>query len=144
MPAQVSSLSNWEVIVLPIRSLLALLLSLSTTGSACALLSRHSESSGSSALSEVPLQVESHHWSDIVIYLMNGEQSQRLGMVAGVSTKNFVFPYRKLTSGGKVRLRAYPVGGQGSFTSEDLLIQPGQGIKWTLESDLSRSSLSVY
>lgn len=129
--------------MLVIRSVLALLLWLST-GPACSLLSRHSESSGSSAMSEIPLEVESHNWSDIVIYLMNGSQSQRLGMVAGLSSKNFVFPYRKLTSGGKVRLRAYPVGGQGSFTSEDLLIQPGQGIKWTLESDLARSSLAVY
>jgi hypothetical protein len=75
---------------------------------------------------------------------MDGNQSRRLGMVAGLSTKNFVFPYRRLTSGGKLRLRAYPVGGQGSHDSEDLLIQPGQWIKWTLESDLSRSSLAVF
>jgi hypothetical protein len=112
---------------------------------ACGLLSsRESDSPVSSSTAEVPLEVESHHWSDIVIYLMDGNQSQRLGMVAGLSTKNFVFPYRRLTSGGKLRLRAYPVGGPGSFTSEDLLIQPGQWIKWTLESDLSRSSLAVY
>lgn len=130
--------------MLAIRIVLTLSLCLSASPACGFLSSRHSESTGSSARSEIPLEVESHNWSDIVIYLMNGEQSQRLGMVAGVSTKNFVFPYRKLTSGGKVRLRAYPVGGQGSFTSEDLLIQPGQGIKWTLESDLSRSSLAVY
>jgi hypothetical protein len=131
------------VTVFLIRIVLTLSLWLSL-GTACGLLSsRHSESSGSSR-SEIPLEVESHNWSDIVIYLMDGNQSQRLGMVAGLSTRNFVFPYRKLTSGGKVRLRAYPVGGQGSFTSEDLLIQPGQWIKWTLESDLARSSLAVH
>jgi hypothetical protein len=112
---------------------------------ACGLLSsRHSESAQSSSHAEIPLEVESHHWNDIVIYLMDGSQAQRLGMVAGLSTKNFVFPYRRLTGGGKLRLRAYPVGGQGSFTSEDLLLQPGQWIKWTLESDLSRSSLAVF
>jgi hypothetical protein len=112
---------------------------------ACGLLSsRHSESDSSSADSEISLEVESHHWSDIVIYLMNGSQSQRLGIVAAVSTIRLVFPYRQLAAGGKVRLRAHPVGGTRSFTSEDVLVQPGQGIKWVLESDLTRSSLSVF
>jgi hypothetical protein len=90
------------------------------------------------------LEVENHNWRDVVIYLMNGNQSQRLGMVSGVSTRNFVFAYRQIATGGKVRLRAQPVGGQGSFTSEDVVIQVGQGIKWTLESDLKRSTLAVY
>ena len=112
---------------------------------ACGLFSsRHADSSPSSGNSEISLEVESHHWNDVVIYLMVGNQSQRLGTVTGVSTNRFFFPYRQLATGGKVRLRAYPIGGQGSFTSEDVLIQPGQWIKWTLESDLSRSSMSVY
>jgi hypothetical protein len=112
---------------------------------ACSLLSsRGSESGSPPARSEISVEVESHNWSDIVIYLMNGNQAGRLGMVTGLSTIHFVLPYRKLGTGGKVRLRAYPVGGPGSFTSEDLLVQPGQWVKWTLESDLSRSSLAVY
>jgi hypothetical protein len=49
-----------------------------------------------------------------------------------------------LTTGGNVRLRAHAVGGSGSTTSDDLRIQPGQGVKWILESDLDRSSLSVF
>jgi hypothetical protein len=112
---------------------------------ACGLLSSRGSDSGTSpAKSEISVEVESHNWSDIVIYLMNGNQSQRLGMVTGLSTIHFVLPFRKLATGGKVRLRAHPVGGPGPFTSEDLLVQPGQWIKWTLESDLSRSSLAVY
>ncbi len=112
---------------------------------ACGLLSsRHSDSPESPVKSEILLEVESHHWSDVVIYLMNGTQSQRLGIVTGVSTQRFVFPSRNLATGGRVRLRAYPVGGQGSFTSEDVMVQGGQWIKWTLESDLTKSSLAVY
>jgi hypothetical protein len=112
---------------------------------ACGLFSsRHSEERSSPGRSEILLEVENHHWNDIVVYLMNGNQSQRLGMVGGVSTSNFVFTYREIAAGGKVRLRAQPVGGQGSFTSEDVIIQSGQGLKWTLESDLKRSTLAVY
>ena len=112
---------------------------------ACGLLSsRESDSSSAEPKAEIALEVESHHWSDIIIYLMNGGQSERLGMVNAVSNKQFVFPYRKLTAGGRPRLRAYAVGGGGSVTSEDLLLQPGQWIKWTLESGLTRSSLAVH
>ncbi len=112
---------------------------------ACGLFSpRKSDAVAPAAQAEVTVQVESHHWSDIVVYLMNGSQSQRLGLVAGLSSAEFVLPYRQLASGGKVRLRAQPVGGEESFTSEDVVIQIGQGLKWTLENNLRRSSLAVY
>jgi hypothetical protein len=90
------------------------------------------------------VEVENHHWSDVVVYLMNGSQSQRLGMVTGVSTNRFLFPYRQIAAGGRLRLRAHAVGEEGSFISEDVVVQPGQSIKWTLESDLRRSSLAVF
>jgi hypothetical protein len=93
---------------------------------------------------ELALEVENHGWSDIVIYLARGTALDRLGMVGALNTKTFVFPYRKLGIGSDVRLRADPIGGPRSFTSENLLVQPGQWIKWTLESDLTRSFLAVY
>jgi hypothetical protein len=90
------------------------------------------------------LEVENHGWSDIVVSLVRGTAVERLGMVRGLTTETFVFPYRKLGGGTDVRLRAYPIGGPQAFTSENLLVQPGQWVKWTLESDLSRSFLAVY
>jgi hypothetical protein len=98
----------------------------------------------SRADAEVALEVENHGWSDIVIYLVRGTAADRLGMVGSLNTKTFVFPFRRLGTGSDVRLRAYPIGGPRSFTSENLLVQPGQWIKWTLESDLTRSFLGVY
>jgi hypothetical protein len=128
--------------VLLIRVLTASFLCMTAT-SACGS-ARHSKENPSPGNSEVLLEVENHHWSDIVIYLMNGSQSQRLGMVGAVSTDNFVFSDRKLANSGKLRLRADPIGGQASFTSEDVLIQSGQSLKWTLETDLKRSTLAVF
>ena len=93
---------------------------------------------------EVALEVENHGWSDIVIYLVRGSATERIGMVGSLSTETFVFPFRRLGIGGDVRLRAYPIGGPAGFTSENLYVQPGQWIKWTLESDLTRSFLGVY
>jgi hypothetical protein len=93
---------------------------------------------------ETALEVENHGWSDIVIYLVRGTATDRLGMVGSLNTKTFVFPYRRLGTGNDIRLRADPIGGPRAFTSENLLVQPGQWIKWTLESDLTRSFLAVY
>ena len=93
---------------------------------------------------EVALEVENHGWSDIVISLVRGTSVERLGMVGGLNTETFVFPYRKLGTGTDVRLRAYPIGGPKAYTSENVLVQPGQWVKWTLESDLTRSFLAVY
>jgi hypothetical protein len=92
---------------------------------------------------EMALEVENHNWSDIVVYLMRGSQSHRLGMVTAASTAHFVFPYRHLGTGGNARLQAHAVGGPQAVTSENLLVQPGQGIKWTLESDLRQSFVAV-
>ena len=93
---------------------------------------------------ELALEVENHGWSDIVISLVRGTSVERLGMVGALNTETFVFPFRKLGVGTDVRLRAYPIGGPNAYTSENVLVQPGQWIKWTLESDLTRSFLAVY
>jgi hypothetical protein len=105
--------------------------------------SHHNTSEAVSPNTPVELEVENHNWSDIVIYLVRGSQRQRLGMVTALGNTVFTFPYRRLGNSGDARLAAHAIGGSG-YTSESVLVQPGQTIKWTLESDLSRSSLAVY
>ncbi len=125
-----------------IRTIWPLLLTLLFAG--CA--SHHGTSQTTTAAANntpVELEVENHNWSDIVIYLVRGAQRQRLGMVTALGNTVFTFSYRRLGNSGDARLSAHAIGGSG-YTSESLLVQPGQTIKWTLESDLSRSSLAVY
>ena len=92
---------------------------------------------------EIAIEIENHNWSDVVIYLVRGTAAERLGMVGSLKTETFVFPFRRLGV-GEARLRAYPIGGPAAFTSENLFVQPGQMVKWTLESDLTRSFLGIY
>jgi hypothetical protein len=101
------------------------------------------QTSAATSNTPVELEVENHNWSDIVVYLVRGTQRQRLGMVNALSNTVFTFPYRRLGSSGDARFSAHAIGG-GGYTSESVLVQPGQMLKWTLESDLSRSSLAVY
>lgn len=95
------------------------------------------------ASSTVLVEVESHNWSDITVYLLVGGLPQRLGMVTALGEATFDFPAQRLHTSGGVRLRALPVAGQ-AFTSETILVLPGQIISWTLENNLDNSSFSVY
>jgi hypothetical protein len=64
-------------------------------------------------------------------------------MVTALGEASFDFPSQRLNTSGGVRLRALPVAGQ-PFTSETILVLPGQVITWTLENNLDASSYSVY
>jgi hypothetical protein len=114
-------------------------------GSGCGLLFSRGQqpSAGQPARGNVVVEVESHNWSDITVYLMSGGLPQRLGMVSALGEASFDFPSQRLNSSAGIRLRALPVAGQ-PFTSDAILVQPGQVITWTLENNLDASSYSVY
>jgi hypothetical protein len=110
----------------------------------CGLLSSPPPSSpDSAARTKVLVEVESHNWNDITVYLLAGGLPQRLGMVSALSSATFHFPSHRLNTSAGVRLRALPVAGK-AFTSETILVYPGQVITWTLENHLDASSFSVY
>lgn len=93
---------------------------------------------------QVLVEVESHYQGDVIVYLVQGGQRDRLGTVTALSRAEFTFPYRRLQVSSNTRLMAYPLAGAQTYLSDPLLLQPGQYVSWTLESDLRRSSLAVY
>lgn len=112
--------------------------------SGCGLFSsRTAGSSDSPSGTQVLVEVQSHNWSDITVYLVAGGLPQRLGMVMALSSATFDFGSHRLNTSSGVRLRALPVAGR-PFTTETILVLPGQVITWTLENDLDRSSFTVY
>lgn len=114
-------------------------------GAGCGLLFSRGEQPGAEPPrhGNVVVEVESHNWSDITVYLVSGGLPQRLGMVSAMGEASFQFPSQRLNTGSGVRLRALPVAGL-PFTSETILILPGQAITWTLENNLETSSFTVY
>jgi len=98
---------------------------------------------GTAQSTTVSVEVQSHNWSDVTVYLVAGGLPQRLGMVTALGVGSFEFPSQRLHNSGGVRLRALPVAGK-PFTSETILVFPGQVITWTLENKLDASSFSVY
>jgi len=117
-----------------------------TSLTGCGLLSsRHQGTSDLNSVDRrrVGVEVQNHNWSDITVYLMSGGLPQRLGMVTALSSATFDFSSHRLNTSAGVRLRALPVAGR-AFTTETILVLPGQVITWTLENDLDASSFSVY
>jgi hypothetical protein len=112
--------------------------------SSCGLLSSSDSRPAPNFLhSEVMVEVESHNWNDITVYLLSGGLPERLGMVTALGGATFDFSSHHLNSSTGIRLRALPVAGQ-AFTTETILVFPGQVITWTLENNLEASSHSVY
>ena len=93
---------------------------------------------------QVLVEVESHYQGDVIVYLVTGNVRDRLGTVTALSRAEFTFPFRRLQMSSNTRLMAYPLAGAQAYFSEPLLVQPGQYVSWTLESDLGRSTLAVY
>lgn len=96
------------------------------------------------AQGQVVLVVENHHWNDVIVYLLHDGVADRLGLATAVKTSTFSFPSRRLGTAGVIQLRGHAVGAPDSHTTESFLVQPGQEILWTLESDLARSSVAVH
>jgi hypothetical protein len=91
----------------------------------------------------VALTVRNHHWADVRVYAIHGGVRERLGLVPAASSRRFELPSRILSAGASIRLEASPVGGAHGFTSENILVRPGQVVTWTLETELARSTVMV-
>ncbi len=100
---------------------------------------------------EIALNVINHNYLDVVIYVLHHGVRTRVGSVTGSTSTVFLLPTRLLGQGREIQLRGYAIGskdpslgGQEYAATEILIVQPGQYIEWTLETDLRRSSVAVY
>ena len=95
-------------------------------------------------LGDIPLKVTNHNWLDVTIYVLHEGQRTRIGSVTGSTAQEFVLPGRLLGLSHELALLGEAVGSNDFARTEVLIIQPGQVIEWTLETDLRRSSVGVY
>ena len=92
----------------------------------------------------VSLQIANHNWSDIVIYVLRDGQPSRIGVATAASSTSFLLPRRMFGQAGEIQFWGRPIGAAGNAYSENVIVQPGQWIEWTLEDDLNRSAIGVY
>jgi len=93
---------------------------------------------------EFAIRVTNHNFLDIVVYVVHHGVHTRVGTVTGSSTEVFLVPSRLLSQGGEIQLLGDAIGNDDYALTERLIVQPGQYIDWTLETDLRRSTVAVY
>jgi hypothetical protein len=130
---------------LRLRAALAALL---LAAPACFVFNRGSKAPASPAIDvpegEIALSVTNHNYLDVVIYVLHDGVQTRVGTVTGSSSAVFFLPVRLLGVAREIRLLGDAIGNDAYASTEILVVQRGQYIEWTLETDLRRSSVGVF
>ena len=93
---------------------------------------------------EIALNVTNHNYLDVVVYVLHDGQQTRVGTVTGSSSMLLFVPTRLLGMGHELQLYGRAIGSDSFARTPTLVLQPGQYIEWTLETDLRRSSVGVF
>jgi hypothetical protein len=87
--------------------------------------------------------VENHNWVNVVIYVLHDGQRTRLGMATGSKTTDLTIPYWIVGHVATINLEGDAVGSSDRIVTEGVTVRPWMQITWTLETDLSRSTLAI-
>jgi hypothetical protein len=106
---------------------------------------KHHDAAATPPLPEtIPLEVTNHNFLDVAIYAVCEGQRTRIGMADGSSSTLMGIPWRLLGPDRDMQLVGDAIGSPERAITEVIFVQPGQVIKWVLETGLSRSSVGVY
>lgn len=93
-------------------------------------------------VTETMLTVENRHWSNVTVYVMRGKARVRMGTVTSMNTMRFVIPAVIVNNVVDIRLVADPLGAD-PFTSEPIVVGPGDHVEFRLTHQLVQSSIWV-
>ena len=115
---------------------------------ACFVFNRGNKAAASPAFDvpegEIALTVTNHNYLDVVIYVLHDGLPTRVGTVTGSSSTVFFLPARVLGQAREIQLYGDAIGSDAYARTDILVVQRGQYIEWTLETDLRRSSVGVF
>jgi hypothetical protein len=92
----------------------------------------------------VAFEIENQSSLDCAIYLVVDRISLRVGTVSTNATLTVEKDWRQLGRGRHLRLRAEAIGSATRVVTDELQVQPGQLVRWTLTPDLRMSNWGVY
>lgn len=114
----------------------------------CFIFNRESKAAPAPAIDvpegEIALSVTNHNYLDVVVYVLHDGLQTRVGTVTGSSSGVFFLPARLLGQAREIRLYGDAIGSDAYARTDILVVQRGQYIEWTLETDLRRSSVGVF
>jgi hypothetical protein len=89
------------------------------------------------------LVLNNHHLLDVNIFLQHDGQADRIATVTSSSSQSLVLPLRMLGHSRAIRIIAEPIGDETRYTSDLLVVQPGQIIELNVEGTITRSNYSI-
>lgn len=90
------------------------------------------------------IKVVNQNLQDMVVYILHDGRRDRLGNATAATTTNFEFRLRRLGAGREFALQVDPIGGRQPVRTETYLARDGALVTWTLETDLRRSTVTVF
>jgi hypothetical protein len=89
------------------------------------------------------LILNNRHLLDVNIFLQHDGQPHRLATVTSASSRSIMLPLRMLGTSKAIRIIAEPIGDETRYTTDILVVQPGQIIELNVESLINRSNYSI-
>jgi hypothetical protein len=89
------------------------------------------------------LVLNNRHLLDVNVFVQHDGQPDRVAMVPSSTSQAVVLPLRMLGQSRAIRIIAEPIGDASRYTTEMLVVQPGQVIELNLESLITRSNYSI-
>ena len=90
------------------------------------------------------LHVDNRNWQNVDIQVLHRGIQSHLGSVNASAETEIVFPKFLLSDLGEVQLIAHAIGTPYTIRTQVIVLKPGTEVRWTLETDLNRSSIAVY
>jgi hypothetical protein len=95
----------------------------------------------------VPVTAESRFREDLTLFVLHDGLASRLTRINSASTTRFVIPAHMIGSTGELNLLVERVGARSGttarYSSGRVRVLQGQGLVWTLETNLQQSFLQV-
>ncbi len=85
------------------------------------------------------VEVQNHHFSDVVIYAIPNGQRRRLGTVGGLGSETLRLPPEFEASARGFRLAVHPIGSRASYTTENITAGRGDTVILTVAGTLRMS-----
>lgn len=123
------------------RMRLIVIAAVAVASSAC---THHHAPNESPASGPATLRVDNHNWQNVDIQVVHRGIQSHLGSVNASAVTEIVFPKYLLSDLGEVQLIAHAVGTPYTIRTQVIVLKPGTEVRWTLETDLSRSTIAVY
>ena len=92
----------------------------------------------------VTVEIMNYNLSTVRILVIRAGARYRLGMVATNGSSTFKIAESLLPDGARIQVVAEVIGGSGRVATDEIRVQPGLVIQWTIETRLSQSNFFYF